>query len=191
MATKKAVTAEPELYEAQPGQVVVIATRRVEVADQALNQGWMENYFYGVEAEVPTILPERMWSVPDSDAVRLERDGILTRTDKTRGVLPPAVNGHDSYWAATWRDGQRPRPNRAERINHFRNVLIDQSLSECCVLILDSTDYDESFVLEFLMNSYERAYQRADGSATARVWAEDTRRLIEEWRAEHLDRRET
>ena len=189
-ATKKTEPVEPvavqepladlPLYERRPGDVVVIASRRVLVGDRALNSPYTtENWLHAVETDIPTLLPYRLFRGRDDDGFRLERDGTLQVVEGERGVIPQVIDGRDGWAAQAFLTNERPRINRQQFIDHWQGIVVDRSLAESIVMCLDA-GVPEDVAVGILVQTYDQSF--LEQRATDRPWIAAAQSLMAQQR---------
>jgi hypothetical protein len=161
--TKPIPVQESKTYDAQPGQVVVVAAQppddprlRVIVATPWRRVAMTDQPSIALIPDVPTLVDARVLQGRDGRA--LLKQGILRISNETRGVLPEQFDAQDTARRAVLRDGHVAEPPKQQQLEWFKQKYIEWSLGsaiyECIQAGIPEDEaatvlvrvYDESFV---------------------------------------------
>lgn len=181
-------TSEPELrmYEAQPGQVVVVnrTDLGIIVLDKSKRRAYTDQPSLALRPNVPTLVPRYLLPELRSSI----SSGAVEIPDNQRGEPAEYIDASFSHDRAIARDGVRPGPNREERIRGWRDTLVDHSLSEVVVDVLaamglsdDLRDPRTAAIVRDLVRVYDRSFLEPKGSpdrAFHQPWIRRSQELI-------------
>jgi hypothetical protein len=160
-------TGGPRTYEAQPHQVVLVnvGSDTPELAiDKSMRRASSDQPAIVFRPHVPTLTPRYMLA-NGTDVASLLKAGVLEVAADQRGVPAEYIDAQVSQDRAAVRDGRRPEPNKQERVNHWKSVVISESLAMSIAEALmalglpdDMHDPDTARIAKDLCGSYDRAF---------------------------------
>ena len=174
--TVEPVATQERMYEAQPGQVAVrnMTDHGILLLDKSRRASWTELPSVVCPPGIPVLVPSHLFAWK-SEGARLLDTGELETVEDQRGVIAGWIDAQHSHDVAEARDGVRPGPNRQQKIEHWKGIVVDRSLAEVIVNCLDA-GVPEDTAVTILSRIYDESFIKQ--IASSRPWIEASQELI-------------